>query len=183
MKRHLIAAIVLTAGLAAVPAYAQDAPAANAPAANAETCEFLWPLETEMGWMRAAEAEKAASGATLARLPDDKAVELALKPTSEVAFPVKPTRTPKAGDAKTFGGFVNVETAEAAHVQVTLSAHAWIDVVQNGKPLEATAHTGAMGCPVARKSVRFEVGAGPLTIQLSGADTETIRIAVRPAAD
>ncbi|WP_334149606.1 hypothetical protein [Hyphomicrobium sp.] len=183
MKRHLIAAIVLTAGLAAVPAYAQDAPAANAPAANAETCEFLWPLETEMGWMRAAEAEKAASGATLARLPDDKAVELALKPTSEVAFPAKPTRTPKAGDAKTFGGFVNVETAEAAHVQVTLSAHAWIDVVQNGKPLEATAHTGAMGCPVARKSVRFEVGAGPLTIQLSGADTETIRIAVRPAAD
>jgi hypothetical protein len=178
MSRHLIAAIVLAAGLAVIPAYAADAPAANA-----EACAFLWPLETEMGWMRAAEAEKAASGATLASFPGDKAVELALKPASEVAFPAKPTRTPKAGDEKKFGGFVNVETVEAAHVQVTLSAHAWIDVVQNGKTLEATAHTGAVGCPAARKSVRFEIGSGPLTIQLSGADTDTLRIAVRPAAD
>ena len=131
----------------------------------------------------AADAEKAASGATLASLPGDKAIELTLKPAADVAFPVKPTRTPKAEDVKTFGGFVNIETAEAAHVQVTLSAHAWIDVAQNGKTLEATGHTGSHDCAAIRKSVRFETGSGPLSLQISGAKKETIRIAIRPASD
>jgi hypothetical protein len=173
MRSRIIGAVVLCAILAAPSAYAADA----------KGCDFLWPLKTEMAWMQAAGAEKVASGATLAALPDAGAIELALKPAADVTFPLTPTKTPKAGDAKTFSGFVGITDVEGAHVQVTISAHAWIDVIQNGKPLEATAHTGSENCPEIRKSVRFEVGSGPLILQISGSEKDVIRIAVRPAAD
>lgn len=153
-------------------------------AASETGCNFLWPLATELGWMQAAESEKVASGATLAAPPDDKAIELTLQPAAEVAFPIKPTSTPKAGDAKTFGGFVGFEgNSETAHLQVTLSGPSWVDVVQNGKALEATGHTGSKDCEGIRKSVRFEVAPGPYAIQVSGVPKPAIRITVRPAAD
>lgn len=146
--------------------------------------DFLWPLETELGWMRSTDSEKVASGRTLAAPPADKAIEIALKPAGEVPFPSKPTKTPKPGDTETFGGFVSFEgSAEAAHYQVTLSANGWIDVVQNGTPLEATGHTGSENCDSLRKSVRFEVAPGPFSIQVSGVRKGSIRITVRPAAD
>lgn len=173
MNSRLAAAIALCFTLAAAPAHAADA----------KGCEFLWPLKTEMAWMDAANAEKVATGGTLASIPDARAIELALKPAADVTFPVAPTKTAKSGDAKTFSGFVSLEAKEAAHLQVSISDHAWIDVVQNGKALEATGHTGSHDCPQIRKSVRFEVGTGAFVLEISGAEKETIRIAVRPAAD
>ena len=171
--------LILLAGCGALLA-----PAASAVAAGATGCEgFLWPLATELTWMKTATAENVASGATLASLPGDKAIELALVPVGEVSFPAKPTSTPKPEDARTFGGFVNVGSLPTGHYQVTLSAHAWIDVIQGGKPLEATGHTGSKDCDGIRKSVRFEVGPGPFVIQVSGSAKDSIRIAVRPAAD
>jgi hypothetical protein len=120
----------------------------------------------------------------LAAPPTDKAIELALKPAAEVSFPAKPTSTPKPEDKDAFGGVVTFEGApEPAHYQITLSTHGWIDVVQNGTPLEATGHTGSKDCDGLRKSVRFEVAPGPFSIQVSGVRKDSIRIAVRPAAD
>jgi hypothetical protein len=66
---------------------------------------------------------------------------------------------------------------------VTLSVHAWIDVVQNGAPLEAIGHTGSEGCEAMRKSVRFEIGSGPFSIQLNGIPADTLKFTIRPAAD
>lgn len=177
MRRRAILLAACGAALLALPA----GPAA---AAGASGCDgFLWPLATELAWMKAADSEKIASGATLAALPQDKAIELALLPAAQVSFPATPTSTPKPEDAEAFGGVVSIEKPEAGHYQITLSGPGWIDVVQNGAPLEATGHTGSKDCDGIRKSVRFEVGEGPVAIQVSGVPKESIRIAVRPAVD
>ena len=52
--------------------------------------------------------------------------------------------------------------------QVTLSSVGWVDVVQNGAALPVTGHTGMKDCAAIRKSVRFEIGSGPFSVQLSG---------------
>ena len=64
--------------------------------------------------------------------------------------------------------------------QVTLSGEGWIDLVQNSAALDSTDHSGAKNCPGLRKSVRFKVGAAPVTLQISGSPTNSIKIATRP---
>ncbi|MGE0024888.1 MAG: hypothetical protein AB7S70_14800 [Hyphomicrobium sp.] len=176
MRRLMLlpAALAMTIACAAAPVRAADA----------KGCEgFLWPLATELAWMRAPESEKVASGASLAAVPADKAIEIGLEPVSKVTFPAPPTSTPKPDDAQTFGGVVTIAGIPAGHYQVTIGAHGWIDIVQNGAALEATGHTGAKDCDVLGKSVRFEIADGPFTIQVSGVRKEQIRVAIRPAAD
>ena len=63
---------------------------------------------------------------------------------------------------------------------MTLSGEGWIDLAQNGTALDSTDHTGAKNCPGLRKSVRFDVGAAPLALQISGAPADTIKVAIRP---
>ena len=152
--------------------------------AAGEGCsDFLWPLETELSWMKAPDSEKVASGVTIPAVPKDKAIELTLLPVAQASLPTKPTSTPKPEDASTLAGFVVISAIEPGHYQVSISSHAWMDVVQNGKPLDATGHTGAKNCDGLRKSVRFEIGEGPVTLQINNAPKDSIRIAVRPAAD
>lgn len=157
---------------------------ASSAAAPAVGCDgFLWPLATEIAWMKSGDSENVATGATLPAPPDGKAVSLSLKPAAEVALPATPTKTPKPGDDKTLAGVVTFENIPQGHYQVTLSAHAWIDVVQNGKALEATGHTGSSDCEFARKSVRFEIADGPVAVQIYGAQAATVKFAIRPATD
>lgn len=145
---------------------------------------FLWPLATELAWIKSDDSAKITSGSTLAAPPAGKAIELALLPASQVKLATTPTSTPKPEDATAFGGVVNFEKLpEAGQYQVTLSGHGWIDVVQNGAPLEAIGHTGSEGCEGIRKSVRFEIGPGPVSIQVNGIRKETVKFTVRPAAD
>ena len=54
-------------------------------------------------------------------------------------------------------------------------------MIQGGKHLPAADHTGARECPGLRKSVRFEVSAAPVVLQVSGAHADTIKVALRPA--
>ncbi len=64
--------------------------------------------------------------------------------------------------------------------QVTLSSEGWIDLVQEGKALDSADHSGVKNCPGLRKSVRFSVGAAPVTLQISGAPAASIKVAIRP---
>lgn len=147
-------------------------------------CEsFLWPLATEIALIKPGDAVAATSGDTLPAPPSEKAIALALKPAPEVQLPAKPTSTPKADDASKFAGFVSFATVAKGHYQVTMSGPGWIDVIQNGAPLEATGHTGSPECKDVRKSVRFEMTEGPLVIQVHGVPKDTLKITIRPAAD
>lgn len=151
-------------------------------AAGTGGCEsFAWPLKTEIEWMQAADSQPAASGATLSA-PPAKAISLALLPSESVKFALAPTGKPKGDAAKTFGGLVTFEGVPAAGLyQVSLSGPGWIDVIQDGKALETVAHTGKSDCEGLRKSLRFNIGAGPFVVQLNGVQSESVKLAVRAA--
>jgi hypothetical protein len=141
---------------------------------------FAWPLATELQWMKAAESEAAASGAKLAS-PPAKAITLSLKPMSDVSFPVAPTSRHKS-HADAFGGIVDFDgVPEAGIYQVTLAKKGWVDVVQNGKAIRSAAHTGKKDCDGVRKSVRFEIGPGPFSIELSNFADPSAKFAIRRA--
>ncbi len=76
-------------------------------------------------------------------------------------------------------GTLTLNIPKTATYQVTISADGWIDVVQNGVAVKASAHTGDRLCLGLRKSVRFPLHAGPAIVQVSGAPENAIRIAIR----
>jgi len=154
----------------------------QANAAETGGCEsFAWPLSTELQWLKAADSETLTSGATLPS-PPAKAIALSLLPVSKVSFPVAPTSKRKAGAAEAFGGILNFDgAAQPGLYQVTIASGGWVDVVQNGKALHPSAHTGKSDCDGARKSVRFEIEPGPFSIELSGIAKDTIKFAIRRA--
>ena len=156
---------------------------AAAPAyAAADGCAALdWPLDAEQAAFSAADIASVASGTTLE--PEAAtAFELKLAREGSVALPVPPTGRSKAQGSELYAGFVNVSGgAGPLIVQVTLADDGWIEVVQGGKALAATAHTGSKNCPGIRKSVHFDVTAGSFAVQVSGVPRDRIRISVRPA--
>ena len=120
-----------------------------------------------------------APGTTLNSVPVN-GVALQLMPGATVPFAVPPARQPKI--AENYGGVLTVANVpDAGPYQVTLSSEGWIDVIQDGKILESTAHSGKRGCADVRKSVRFVLKPGPLTVQISGAPATLIKLAILPA--
>jgi len=158
--------IVLIVGANAGPA-AADGPAG---------CDkFKWQIDKELTLM---------VGDTIAipsgtRLPNALPVSVivALKPFAEAKLPTTPERAPKTSDS--FAGFVQAAApARAGTFKISLSAEAWIDVVQDGHAVKSAAFSGATGCEGIRKSVKFDLAAAPFTIQLSGVAANSIRIAI-----
>ncbi|HYA07822.1 MAG TPA: hypothetical protein VEF90_18185, partial [Xanthobacteraceae bacterium] len=67
---------------------------------------------------------------------------------------------------------------QAGTYKVTLSAAAWVDVVQAGRLIKSKAFSGAVGCAGIRKSVKFDLAAAPFTIEISGVAADAIRVAL-----
>jgi hypothetical protein len=141
-------------------------------------CEdFAWPVKTELQWMKAADSEAVTSGAKLQEAPA-KAITLSLLPMDKVAFPVAPTSRKKQATAN--GGFITFDNiGEPGTYQVSLATRGWIDVIQDGKPLKSSAHTGKSECDGVRKSVRFPITPGPVVIEISGVEKESIKLTIR----
>jgi hypothetical protein len=155
------------------------APLAHAAGTGCEA--FAWPLDAERAALSAPDVEKLASGAAPGAWTE-RAFVLELKPVADVKFDMPPGGKPKGEAKETFGGVLSfVAPAKATVYQVTLSGEGWIDVIQDGAQLATAGHTGAKECPGLRKSVRFEVAASPVVLQISGATTQTIGVALRPA--
>ena len=101
-------------------------------------------------------------------------------PVAGADLPLTPSREPKPG---TFGGSLRIPPVVTPGLyQVTLSDNAWIDVSQDGattrKPVASTMRPG---CPGISKSVRFQFGTTPILVVVSGAKSDSIKIAVAPA--
>lgn len=159
-------ALALAAALAASPVAADDA------------CgRFAWSVERERTAF-AADPPVVASGGTLPA--GARAAVLVLAQASGAALPLASGRAAEPGG---FGGYLRIPPlASAGTYQVTLSAEGWIEVGQAGdSPLRPVAHSGQRGCPSVRKSVRYVLDAGPATVQVSGAASERVRIAVEKA--
>jgi hypothetical protein len=166
-----LAALLVLASLAA-PAHAADTGGCDS---------FAFPLATELAWMKADDALAATSGAKF-DTPPGKAMAVTLSPTAGFAFTVPPTGKAKNKPEDSFAALLAVTTVDQPGVyQVSLSGPGWIDVIQNGAALKPTAHTGKSDCEGLRKSVRFELAQGPLTVQLSDVPASSIRVTIRKA--
>ncbi len=157
--------------LAAAPAaFAGEKPACD---------QFAWPITREREAFSAANLQTIRAGVPERALPEH-GVALKLDPATNISYPVALERKPK--NESSFGGVLTFASpTQPGTYQVTLSGEAWIDVIQNGRPLPSKAHSGKRDCPGVRKSVRFELQDAPLVVQLSDVPSETIKIAILPA--
>jgi hypothetical protein len=113
-------------------------------------------------------------------LSPGRAVEVVLAPAAAVAFAMPPERAPKMTDTR---GAVLALAVPAGVYQITLSAEAWIDVVQDGARLASAGSSGRTDCPALRKSVQFRLGSGAAVVQISGATVDRLVIAVAPVEE
>jgi len=141
---------------------------------NASCDKFKWSVARERALFSAG-PRAVASGATIA---GGAAYAVALAPSQSVAFAMAPERAPKPG---TFGATLAVAIDKPGSYQVTLSDEAWLDVVQAGAEVKSSAFSGQKDCPGVRKSVRFDLAAGPATLQISNAAGAALNVALEPA--
>jgi hypothetical protein len=139
--------------------------------------KFKWPIDRERAALTAPDRPKLASGAEVAA--SVPAMTLALRPPGDAALPSPPERAPKEG---TFAGFARFQSpAKAGIYTISLSAGAWIDVVQDGHILKPKGFSGATDCDGIRKTMKYELTASPFVLQISGAKDESISAAILPS--
>ena len=142
---------------------------------GADLCDRLsWSLARERAWFNDAKLPHRPSGVRLRKI--DRAVDLALLPTTKVQFFLPPTQPPRPDS---FSGAVTFFGVPKPGVyQVTLSRAATIDVFENGVRLKKRAATGAPTCQGVAESERFELAPGDLVlVELSDATTNSIKVA------
>lgn len=150
--------------------------AVGAQAAQSGCDKFKWPLEADRTLLQAADKLSVDSGGALDALPST-GLRLTLQPQAEVAFEKPPERAPKVEPS--FAGVLRIPALpKQGTYRVSLDGEAWIDVIQDGRYVEATDFTGARDCPGLRKSVTFALEAGPVTLQFSGAATGSLGVLV-----
>ncbi len=140
--------------------------------------KFKWNVDHARAALTAPDRAKLASGGELAAVPSTGII-LALRPPTEAGLPSPPERAPKEG---TFAGFTSVKAAPKAGIYtISLSAGAWVDVVQDGHFLKPKGFSGATDCEGIRKTMKYELGAAPFVLQISGARADSISIAILPS--
>jgi hypothetical protein len=150
--------------------------AAPAFAAEPEACgKFAWDVSADRQALAAAGGTVVSSVESLPTL-QGAALTLRLRPPNEVAFSRQPERAPKNAAAR--AGIMHTEVPAAGLYRISLSTGAWLDVIQDGRFIKPQAFSGVKGCDGLRKSLRFQLVAGPLTLQVSDAEGEEIAIVV-----
>ena len=148
-------------------------------AAADDGCEkFAWSLARERAAFAAADRTPITAGGKLAALPAG-ALVIRLQPGAQAAFDMPPERKPRI--EQWHGGMVRLPALPRPGIyQVTLSDDAWIDVIQNGRYARSVGSTGRSDCPGVRKSVRLDLDASPVVLQVSGVAQDTIAITIGP---
>ena len=140
--------------------------------------KFKWNIDRERSALTAPDRIKLASGGDLASLPST-GMTISLQAPSEANLPSPPERAPKDG---TFAGFANIKAAPKAGLYtVSLSASGWVDVIQDGHFLKPKAFSGATDCDGIRKTMKYEISASPIVLQVSGSRDASISIAILPS--
>jgi hypothetical protein len=145
------------------------------PVAADDGCEkFAWSLASERAAFAAADKPAMAAGETLAALPSG-ALLIRLQPGAQASFAMPPERKPRT--EPWHGGMVRLPALSKPGIyQITLSEDAWIDVIQNGRYARSVGSTGRGDCPGVRKSVRLDLDASPVVLQVSGVSPDTIAV-------
>ena len=140
--------------------------------------KFKWSIDHERAALTAPDRAKLASGSQVTAVPSTGMI-LSLRAPSEAKLPSPPERAPKEG---TFAGFTSFKAAPKAGIYtISLSAGAWVDVVQDGHFLKPKGFSGATDCDGIRKTMKYELAAAPFVLQVSGAKEDSISIAILPS--
>lgn len=139
--------------------------------------KFKWPVDLQRAALSIAKQQPVASGGVVTTVA---AEAISLKPLAGAGLPMPPERKQKDG---TFAGFVTVQNLEAGLYTISVSDYAWIDVLQNGNYVKPKDFSGVTGCDGLRKSMKFELGTAPTTVQISGVEKNTINLVILPAAN
>ena len=103
----------------------------------------------------------------------------ALVTPAEAKLPNPPERAPKDG---TFAGFASFKAvAKAGIYTISLSAGAWIDVVQDGHALKPRGFCGATDCDGIRKTMKYEMSASPLRAADQRRPGQCMSVAILPS--
>lgn len=165
MRKYLFALLLL----GTAPTFAAEEPSG---------CDkFKWPIERDRAALTAPDRAKLASGSEQAAVPAS-AITLGLVAPQEAKLPVPPERAPKDG---TFAGFTSIKAAKAGLYTISLSAGAWVDVMQDGHFLRPVAFSGATDCDGIRKTMKYEFSDKPFVLQISGAKENSLSISILPA--
>ena len=141
--------------------------------------KFKWPIEHERAALTAPDRVKLASGAELAAVPATGMTLALLVTPADAKLPTPPERAPKDG---TFAAFASFKTAPKTGIYtISLSAGAWIDVVQDGHALKPKGFSGATDCDGIRKTMKYEISASPFVLEISGARDSAVSVAILPS--
>jgi hypothetical protein len=167
MRKLLLVALL---ACASAPVWAAEEPSG---------CDkFKWPIDHERAALSAPDHITLASGGALAAFPST-GVTLSLVSPADAKLPMPAERAPKDG---TMAGFADFKGAPKAGLcTISLSAGAWIDVVQDGHVLKPKAFSGATDCDGIRKIMKYELAAQPFVLQVSGTKEGAISIAILPS--
>lgn len=139
--------------------------------------KFKWPIERDRAALTAPDRAKLASGSEQAAVPSS-AITLGLVAPQEAKLPTPPERAPKDG---TFAGFTSIKAVKAGLYTISLSAGAWVDLVQQGHFLKPVAFSGATDCDGIRKTMKYDLADKPFVLQISGAKDNSLSISILPA--
>jgi hypothetical protein len=140
--------------------------------------KFKWPIERERAALTAPDRVRLASGSELAALPAT-AMTIALLAPAEAKLPMPPQRAPKDG---TYAGFARFKSAPMPGLYtISLSAGAWVDLIQDGHALKPSGFSGATNCDGIRKTMKYEIAASPFVLEISGAKDDALSVAILPA--
>jgi hypothetical protein len=140
--------------------------------------KFKWPIERERAALTAPDRVKLASGGELAALPTT-GMTFALLTLAEARLPTPPERAPKDS---TYAGFANFKGAPSPGLYtISLSAGAWVDVIQDGHALKPKAFSGATDCDGIRKTMKYELSASPFVLEISGAKDNALSVTILPS--
>jgi hypothetical protein len=140
--------------------------------------KFKWPVDHERAVLTAPDRVNLNSGSDVAAMPLT-GITLSLVSPADAKLPSPPERAAKDG---TMAGFASFKGAPKAGIYtISLSAGAWVDVVQDGHFLKPKAFSGATDCDGIRKTMKYELSASPFVLQISGTKEDSLSIAILPS--
>lgn len=107
-------------------------------------------------------------------LPKDGVFDLVLLPVADVIYPTKFERAGEGG----YGGIVTIENVPAGRYRIVFPQQARVDAAQRYALLPSQVSTSETRCFARYRAIKVEAEGGPLTLQVSGAHTPLISIAV-----
>lgn len=110
-----------------------------------------------------------------ARLVPGQAATVILHSQRDVRYAAAPGQAPGL-DSRS--GMVSVTIPAPGTWRVALGAGAWVDLLEDGKPVASSAH--GHGCGTARKIVAFPLKAGPHVLQITSDAATAMRVMVMP---